>query len=58
MATIEYRLYTLNSAGRISTAKVFESADDKEALEKAKAMVDGKPVELWRGPDFVGRLEP
>jgi hypothetical protein len=32
-------------------------ADDAEAIEKAKRMVNGQNVELWSGPRLVIRLE-
>jgi hypothetical protein len=31
-------------------------ADDAEAIEKAKRMVNGQDVELWSGPRLVIRI--
>jgi hypothetical protein len=33
-------------------------ANDADAIEKAKRLVNGRDIELWSGPRFVAKLEP
>jgi hypothetical protein len=32
-------------------------ADDGEAIEQARRLVDGRDIELWSGPRFVTRVK-
>jgi hypothetical protein len=43
----DYRVYILDSAGHFSDVISLQCADDNEATQKAKLLVDGHDVELW-----------
>ena len=52
-----YRLYRLDSAGKISSAEWLEATDDADAERQAR---DGKPeavVELWDRNRLVARID-
>jgi hypothetical protein len=53
---IEYRAYTVGHDGRFIGFKALLCADDAEATEQAKRLVDGYDVELWSGDRFITRL--
>jgi hypothetical protein len=45
----KYRIYRLDMNGRIADAdEVIDCDTDKEAIEKAKRMVDGRGIEVWQ----------
>ena len=44
----EYRAYVVGSDGRFINAFELECANDTEAMEQAKKLVDGYDVELWQ----------
>ncbi len=49
-----YRLYFLDTDAHISRPpEAFECADDQEAVQKARQLIDGKDLELWDGPRRV-----
>jgi hypothetical protein len=53
-----YRVYFVEeSTCRVAgPPKVLECADDNEALQKARQLVDGKDVEVWEGPRLIARF--
>jgi hypothetical protein len=51
-----YRAYTVGKDGHIASAEEFTCADDPEAFEAAKRLVNGHEVELWSGTRFVIKL--
>jgi hypothetical protein len=53
---VEYRAYTVGSDGRFVGSEAFACADDLEAIEKARRLLDGHDIELWSGPRLVSRL--
>jgi len=54
-----YRIYVLNADGRISSPPhVVESADDREAIQRAQQFTDARLVEIWREAMRIARLEP
>ena len=53
----EYRAYTVGCDGRFIGFQPLVCADDAEAVEKAKHIVDGHDMELWSGCRLVVRLE-
>jgi hypothetical protein len=58
-AKVNYKVYVLDSAGRISSPfKTIECADDNEALEQAKRYLSGSAVEVWQHNKLIVRLEP
>jgi hypothetical protein len=54
----EYRAYTVGSDGHFIGFDPLVCADDAEAIEKAKHLVDGHDVELWSGARLVIQLKP
>jgi hypothetical protein len=44
----EYRVYIVGSDGHFVSSVPLECADDAEATEQAKQLVDGHDVELWQ----------
>lgn len=44
----EYRAYLLGTDGHIQGRVDLDCADDSEAKERAKQLVDGRDVELWQ----------
>ena len=54
----EYKVYVLRDDGHvISRVNVFCDGVN-QAEEWAKALVDGQPVELWKGWIRIQRFEP
>jgi hypothetical protein len=56
MVMSEYRAYLVGLDGRFIGFEPIISADDAEATEKAKRLVNGHDVELWSGTRMVVRL--
>jgi hypothetical protein len=52
----EYRAYAIASDGHFIGFEPLICADDHEAIEKAKRLIDKYDVELWNGNRFVTRL--
>lgn len=50
-----YRVYSVESSGKITAGQWLEAVSDEQALEKAKGLCSpGAPkVELWHGGRFV-----
>lgn len=54
----EYRLYCLDSAGKIHFAENFEAADDEQAVAKACELKNGATkCEVWDRNRFVASLD-
>jgi hypothetical protein len=53
----EYRAYTVGPDGHFNGIEPLTCANDAEAIEKARQLVDGHDVELWSGERLVIRLE-
>jgi hypothetical protein len=53
----EYRAYTVGRDGHFIGVEALTGADDAEAIDKAKPLVDGHDIELWNGDRLVTRLE-
>ncbi len=49
----EYRAFLVGSDGHFTGFEGFVCADDTEATEKAKRLVDGHDIELWSGARLV-----
>jgi hypothetical protein len=55
----DYRIYTLAEGGYIAWApEVVDCANDSAAIEQAKKMLDGHPIQIWDGPRLVFVLNP
>lgn len=52
---LNYRLYRLDGAGRISAAEWVEAADDAEARSKAQEQCPSGGFELWQRKRLVER---
>jgi hypothetical protein len=52
----EYRAYTVGRDGHFNGFEPLICADDAEAIEKAKRLVDGYDIELWSGKRFITRV--
>jgi hypothetical protein len=49
-----YRLYLLDRGGRIcETPQLFDSTDDRQALERARAIAQLQNAELWQDSRLV-----
>jgi hypothetical protein len=44
----EYRAYVVGSDGHFIAVVELECADDGEALQQARQLVDGHDIELWQ----------
>jgi hypothetical protein len=53
----EYRAYLVDHDGHFMGFEPLVCADDTEATEKAKSLVDGHDVELWSGARLVAILQ-
>lgn len=53
-----YRIVTIDQAGKLGRHRAFVSDNDNDAIVWAKQVLDKAPVELWSGARFVIRLEP
>ena len=53
----EYRVYVIGSDGHFRSSLELECADDDEAMEQAKMLVDGHDVELWQRARKVARFD-
>jgi hypothetical protein len=54
---IEYRAYIVGHDGHFISFEPMVCADDAEAKEKAKRLVDGHVIELWSGARLVIRFD-
>jgi hypothetical protein len=54
----EYRAYSVGRDGHFDGIEPLTCADDAEAIEKAKQLVDGQDVELWKGARLAARFSP
>jgi hypothetical protein len=53
---VDYRAYTVGADGHFIGFEPMICADDVEAIEKAKQLVDGHDVGLWSGARLVIRI--
>lgn len=58
MQMANYRIITIDQAGKSGRHRAFVSDNDDDAIVWAKQSLDETPVELWSGARFVTRLEP
>ena len=52
-----YQIYVLDELGNALSLDLADCATEYEAKERAAAMVDEQPVELWCGDQRIARLE-
>jgi hypothetical protein len=53
----EYRAYQVGLDGRFVGFEPLVCADDNEATERARRLVNGHDVELWNGERLVSTLK-
>ncbi len=53
----EYRAYVIGSDGHFYRVVPLDCADDTEAMEQAKQLLDGHDIELWQLDRKVARLD-
>jgi hypothetical protein len=53
----EYRVYIVGSDGHFFSSQGLECANDDEATEKAKQLVDGHDIELWQRDRKIARFD-
>ncbi len=56
-AMAEYRAYTVGRGEHFIGCEPLVCADDAEAIDQAKRLVNGADIELWTGDRLVARLE-
>ena len=54
----EYRAYALGRDGHFVSRVDLVCDNDTEAKERARDLVEARPIELWRGERFLGIFEP
>jgi hypothetical protein len=54
----EYRAYTIGSDNHIFSRVDLICENDDDAKERVRQLVNGHPIELWRGATFLARFEP
>ena len=54
----DYRAYSVGSDGHFINAFELECADDTEAMERAKQLVDGHDIELWQRARKITVFKP
>ena len=54
----KYEVYVLKDDGDVISRVDLFCDGEKEAKEWAKALVDAKPIELWKGSTRIERIDP
>lgn len=54
----EYQAYVIGEDGHIVQRIDLTCADDDAARERAKALVDGRAIELWQSDRKIATFEP
>jgi hypothetical protein len=54
---VEYRAYVIGSDGHFYRAVPLDCADDAEAVERTKQLLDGHDIELWQFDRKVVRFD-
>lgn len=54
----KYQVQLSCSDGRLVRCRAFRCDTDEHAIEWAKQLMEGGPVELWSGARMVKRLSP
>ena len=53
----EYRVYVIGSDGHFQSSVALECADDNEAMEQTRQIVDGHDVELWQRARKIAKFD-
>jgi hypothetical protein len=58
MPVQEYRVFVMGPDGHVIDRIDLVCATEEDAIERARQVVDGHAVELWRGSRRIERFEP
>jgi hypothetical protein len=53
----DYRIYMASVVGQFTGSQVIEASSDREAIEKARRLLDREDIELWAGERLIARLD-
>jgi hypothetical protein len=53
----DYRIYMASFVGQFTGSQVIEASSDREAIEKARRLLDREDIELWAGERLIARLD-
>jgi hypothetical protein len=51
----QYRIYTFRDDGHFAAVKRLECANEKQAVQEARQLVDGQNGELWESEHLIAR---
>ena len=54
----EYRIYKVGLDGHFIGFEPLVCDNDEQAIERAKQILDGRDLQIWSGPRFVGSVKP
>ena len=52
----QYRIYTFRDDGHFSCVQRIECADEREAVQKARQLVNHQDGELWESDHLIARI--
>jgi hypothetical protein len=52
----QYRIYTFRDDGHFAAVERLECANHKQAVQKARHLVDGQSGELWESDHLIARF--
>jgi hypothetical protein len=53
----EYRIYKVGLDGHFIGFEPLVCDNDEQAIERATQILDGRDLQIWSGPRFVGSLK-
>lgn len=54
---MDYRLYCVDSSGKVASVHNIHAPDDNAALEFSKAYCKEYKIDLWQGVRWIGEIE-
>ena len=54
---MDFRAYPVGEDGHLMAPVVLQEATDEAAIGRVKAMLNGRPIELWQGSRMLGWFE-
>lgn len=51
-----YRIYFLTEDHMVGPPSVIEAADDKDAIQRAKSLLDGHDLEVWDEKELLATI--
>ena len=59
LPSVEYKIYVLDGRNQIfRPAQLMEAINDKDAIEKATQLFNGRTIEVWDGTRLIIRHRP